>query len=225
MILSCAHINKSYSNGLNRLLVLKDISLELREGEIVSIMGSSGSGKSTLLNILGTLDLPDSGIVKINGKDVSKISEKETAQLRNKALGFVFQFHHLLPEFTAFENVLIPSLIRETSQEVRSRAFELFEFMNLTERMTHYPQQLSGGERQRVAIMRALIQKPALVLADEPTGNLDKTNTKILLDLIKKISDKFKQTFLIATHDTMVAQIAHRRFCLIDSTLNVMDNL
>jgi lipoprotein-releasing system ATP-binding protein len=225
MILSCAHINKSYSNGLNRLLVLKDISLELKEGEIVSIMGSSGSGKSTLLNILGTLDLPDSGIVKINGKDVSKISEKETSQLRNKALGFVFQFHHLLPEFTAFENVLIPSLIRETSQEVRSRAFELFEFMNLTERMTHYPQQLSGGERQRVAIMRALIQKPALVLADEPTGNLDKTNTKILLDLIKKISDKFKQTFLIATHDTMVAQIAHRRFCLIDSTLNVMDNL
>jgi|TARA_B100000959_G_scaffold93083_1_gene98885 lipoprotein-releasing system ATP-binding protein len=225
MILSCAHINKSYSNGLNRLLVLKDISLELNEGEIVSIMGSSGSGKSTLLNILGTLDLPDSGIVKINGKDVSKISEKETAQLRNKKLGFVFQFHHLLPEFTAFENVLIPSLIRETSQEVRSRALELFEFMNLTERMTHYPQQLSGGERQRVAIMRALIQKPALVLADEPTGNLDKTNTKILLDLIKKISDEFKQTFLIATHDTMVAQIAHRRFCLIDSMLNVMDNL
>ena len=225
MILSCAHINKSYSNGLNRLLVLKDISLELNEGEIVSIMGSSGSGKSTLLNILGTLDLPDSGIVKINGKDVSKISEKETAQLRNKKLGFVFQFHHLLPEFTAFENVLIPSLIRETSQEVRSRALELFEFMNLTERMTHYPQQLSGGERQRVAIMRALIQKPALVLADEPTGNLDKTNTKILLDLIKKISDEFKQTFLIATHDTMVSQIAHRRFCLIDSTLSVMDNL
>ena len=225
MILSCAHINKSYSNGLNRLLVLKDISLELKEGEIVSIMGSSGSGKSTLLNILGTLDLPDSGIVKINGKDVSKISEKETAQLRNKALGFVFQFHHLLPEFTAFENVLIPSLIRETSQEVRSRAFELFEFMNLTERMTHYPQQLSGGERQRVAIMRALIQKPALVLADEPSGNLDKTNTKNLLDLIIKISDEFKQTFLIATHDMLVAQIAHRKFCLTNSTLNVMDNL
>ncbi len=225
MILSCSHINKSYSNGENRLVVLKDISLELKAGEIVSIMGSSGSGKSTLLNILGTLDLPDSGIVKINGKDVSKISEEETAQLRNKKLGFVFQFHHLLPEFTAFENVLIPSLIRETSQEVRSRALELFEFMNLTERMTHYPQQLSGGERQRVAIMRALIQKPALVLADEPTGNLDKTNTKILLDLIKKISDEFKQTFLIATHDTMVAQIAHRRFCLIDSMLNVMDNL
>ena len=225
MILSCSHINKSYSNGENRLVVLKDISLELKAGEIVSIMGSSGSGKSTLLNILGTLDLPDSGIVKINGKDVSKISEKEIAQLRNKELGFVFQFHHLLPEFTAFENVLIPSLIRETSQEVRSRALELFKFMNLTERMTHYPQQLSGGERQRVAIMRALIQEPALVLADEPTGNLDKINTKILLDLIIKISDEFKQTFLIATHDTMVSQIAHRRFCLIDSTLNVMDNL
>ena len=225
MILSCTHINKSYSNGLNRLLVLKDISLELKEGEIVVIMGSSGSGKSTLLNILGTLDLPNSGIVKINGKDVSKISEKKTAHLRNKELGFVFQFHHLLPEFTAFENVLIPSLIRETSQEVRSRALELFRLMNLTERMTHYPQQLSGGERQRVAIMRALIQEPALVLADEPTGNLDKANTKNLLDLIIKISDEFKQTFLIATHDTMVSQIAHRRFNLIDSTLNVMDNL
>ena len=225
MILSCSHINKSYSNGENRLVVLKDISLELKAGEIVSIMGSSGSGKSTLLNILGTLDLPDSGIVKINGKDVSKISEKETAQLRNNELGFVFQFHHLLPEFTAFENVLIPSMIRENSQGVRSRALELFRLMNLTERMTHYPQQLSGGERQRVAIMRALIQEPALVLADEPTGNLDKANTKILLDLIIKISDEFKQTFLIATHDTMVSQIAHRRFCLIDSTLNVMDNL
>ena len=225
MILACSHINKSYSNGENRLVVLKDISLELKAGEIVSIMGSSGSGKSTLLNILGTLDLPDSGIVKINGKDVSKISEKETAYLRNKELGFVFQFHHLLPEFTAFENVLIPSLIRETSQEVQSRALELFEFMDLTARMTHYPQQLSGGERQRVAIMRALIQEPALVLADEPTGNLDKTNTKNLLDLIIKISDEFKQTFLIATHDMMVAQIAHRKFCLTNSTLNVMDNL
>ncbi len=225
MILSCSHINKSYSNGENRLVVLKDISLELKAGEIVSIMGSSGSGKSTLLNILGTLDLPDSGIVKINGKDISKISEKETAHLRNKELGFVFQFHHLLPEFTAFENVLIPSLIRKKSQEVQSRALELFEFMGLTERMTHYPQQLSGGERQRVAIMRALIQEPALVLADEPTGNLDKINTKILLDLIIKISDEFKQTFLIATHDTMVSQIAHRRFCLIDSTLSLMDNL
>ena len=225
MILSCSHINKSYSNGENRLVVLKDISLELKAGEIVSIMGSSGSGKSTLLNILGTLDLPDSGIVKINGKDISKISEKETAYLRNKELGFVFQFHHLLPEFTAFENVLIPSLIRKKSQEVQSRALELFEFMGLTERMTHYPQQLSGGERQRVAIMRALIQEPTLVLADEPTGNLDKTNTKNLLDLIINISDEFKQTFLIATHDTMVSQIAHRKFCLTNSTLNVMDNL
>ena len=225
MILSCSHINKSYSNGENRLVVLKDISLELKAGEIVSIMGSSGSGKSTLLNILGTLDLPDSGIVKINGKDISKISEKETAYLRNKELGFVFQFHHLLPEFTAFENVLLPSLISKTSQEVQSRALELFEFMDLTARMTHYPQQLSGGERQRVAIMRALIQEPALVLADEPSGNLDKTNTKNLLDLIIKISDEFKQTFLIATHDMMVSQIAHRRFCLTNSTLNVMDNL
>ncbi len=225
MILSCSNINKSYSNGDNRLIVLEDISLELKAGEIVCIMGSSGAGKSTLLNILGTLDSPDSGIVKINGKDISKISENETADLRNKELGFVFQFHHLLPEFTAFENVMLPAMIGNNSYENQSRALELFEFMDLTDRMTHYPQQLSGGERQRVAVMRALIQKPALVLADEPTGNLDKDNTKKLLDLIIKISDEFKQTFLITTHDTMVAQIAHRRFYLSNSTLNVMDNL
>ena len=210
MILSCSHINKSYSNGENRLVVLKDISLELRAGEIVSIMGSSGSGKSTLLNILGTLDLPDSGIVKINGKDISKISEIETAHLRNKDLGFVFQFHHLLPEFTAFENVLIPSLIRKNSNKDKSHALELFEFMNLTGRMTHYPQQLSGGERQRVAIMRALIQKPALVLADEPTGNLDTGTESEIILLLKELHEERQLTVLVATHDETVAKAAQR---------------
>ena len=210
MILSCRHINKSYSNGENRLVVLKDISLELEAGEIVCIMGSSGAGKSTLLNILGTLDSPDSGIVKINGKDVSKISEIETAHLRNKDLGFVFQFHHLLPEFTAFENVLIPSLIRKKSEEVQSRALELFKFMDLTERMTHYPQQLSGGERQRVAIMRALIQEPALVLLDEPTGNLDTGTEAEIMGLLKNLHEERQLTLLVATHDDVVAAAAQR---------------
>ena len=210
MILSCSHINKSYTNGENRLVVLKEISLELKAGEIVSIMGSSGSGKSTLLNILGTLDLPDSGIVKINGKDISKISEKETAHLRNKELGFVFQFHHLLPEFTAFENVLIPSLIRKKSQEVQSRALELFEFMDLTERMTHYPQQLSGGERQRVAIMRALIQEPTLVLADEPTGNLDEKTTHNVFSTLVDICKKNSIVLITVSHDLSLSKYASR---------------
>ena len=192
---------------------------------MVGIVGASGVGKSTLLHVLGGLDRFDSGHIRIGSIDLPDLSDTELVTFRNRHIGFVFQFHHLLPEFTAFENVLIPSLIRNTSQDVQSHALKLFEFMDLTERMTHYPQQLSGGERQRIAIMRALIQGPALVLADEPTGNLDKTNTKNLLDLIIKISDEFKQTFLIATHDRMVAKIAHRRYYLTNSTLDVMDSL
>jgi len=225
MILRCQQIHKSYSNGENRLVVLKDISLEMNEGEIVVIMGSSGAGKSTLLNILGTLDTPDSGAVIIRGKDVSKLSEVETALLRNNDLGFVFQFHHLLPEFTAIENTLLPGLINQGSQSNKSRARELFDFMGLSKRLNHYPSQLSGGERQRVAVIRALIQRPSLILADEPTGNLDKENSNNLLNLINQISREFMQSFLIATHDTNIAKIAHRAYCLTNSTLDVMDNL
>jgi len=225
MILQCEHIHKSYSNGENRLVVLKDISLELDEGEIVCIMGSSGAGKSTLLNILGTLDTPDSGTVLIQGKDISKLSQKEIASLRNEDLGFVFQFHHLLPEFTAIENTLLPGMIKQGSQNNHSRAMELFEFMGLSKRLDHYPSQLSGGERQRVSVMRALIQNPALVLADEPTGNLDKENANNLLNLIIQISSEFMQSFLIATHEPEVAKIAHRVYCLTNYTLDVMDNL
>jgi lipoprotein-releasing system ATP-binding protein len=225
MILSCHNICKSYSNGKNRLSVLKDVSLEMNSGEVVGIIGSSGAGKSTLLNILGTLDKPDSGAVLIEGKDVSKLSKKDTATLRNKTLGFVFQFHHLLPEFTAIENVMIPTLIGSKRDSSRNRAIEWFNFMELSSRMSHYPQQLSGGERQRVAIMRALIQQPAIIFADEPTGNLDKDNTKILLDLFLKIKDEFNQSFLIATHDPLVTQITDRTYQLINSTLHVTDNL
>ena len=225
MILQCRQIHKSYSNGENRLVVLKDISLEMNEGEIVCIMGSSGAGKSTLLNILGTLDTPDSGTVFIRGRDVSKLSEEETALLRNNDLGFVFQFHHLLPEFTAIENTLLPSMISQRSQSNQSRAKEFFDFMGLSKRLNHYPSQLSGGERQRVAVIRALIQSPSLVLADEPTGNLDKENENNLLNLIMQISSEFRQSFLIATHEPNIAKIAHRAYCLTNSGLDVMDNL
>jgi len=225
MILQCRQIHKSYSNGENRLVVLKDISLEMNEGEIVCIMGSSGAGKSTLLNILGTLDTPDSGTVFIRGRDVSKLSEEETALLRNNDLGFVFQFHHLLPEFTAIENTLLPSMIKQRSQSNQSRAKEFFDFMGLSKRLNHYPSQLSGGERQRVAVIRALIQSPSLVLADEPTGNLDKENENNLLNLIMQISSEFRQSFLIATHEPNIAKIAHRAYCLTNSGLDVMDNL
>ncbi|MBH49664.1 MAG: lipoprotein-releasing system ATP-binding protein LolD [Candidatus Marinimicrobia bacterium] len=225
MILQCRQIHKSYSNGENRLVVLKDISLEMNEGEIVCIMGSSGAGKSTLLNILGTLDTPDSGTVFIRGRDVSKLSEEETALLRNNDLGFVFQFHHLLPEFTAIENTLLPSMISQRSQSNQSRVKEFFDFMGLSKRLNHYPSQLSGGERQRVAVIRALIQSPSLVLADEPTGNLDKENENNLLNLIIQISSEFRQSFLIATHEPNIAKIAHRAYCLTSSGLDVMDNL
>jgi len=225
MILQCRQIHKSYSNGENRLVVLKDISLEMNEGEIVCIMGSSGAGKSTLLNILGTLDTPDSGTVFIRGRDVSKLSEEETALLRNNDLGFVFQFHHLLPEFTAIENTLLPSMIKQRSQSNQSRAKEFFDFMGLSKRLNHYPSQLSGGERQRVAVIRALIQSPSLVLADEPTGNLDKENENNLLNLIMQICSEFRQSFLIATHEPNIAKIAHRAYCLTNSGLDVMDNL
>ena len=224
MILSCKKIEKSYSNGNDTLKVLNNISLDLDKGEIVSIMGESGSGKSTLLNILGTLDLADSGSLFINGKNISTLDENELALIRNKELGFVFQFHHLLPEFTAYENVILPSLINK-SEDVHSRAIELFNIMSLSDRMTHYPHQLSGGERQRIAVMRALIQKPVLILADEPTGNLDEKNTEIFLNLIKQICTEFKQSLVIATHDKVAAQIANRQYFLFNKELNVMDNL
>ena len=191
MILNAYQISKSYHNGEKELHVLRNVDLELQQGEIITIMGQSGAGKTTLLNILGTLDRSDSGSVSICGLDISQLTEKKLSELRNKQLGFVFQFHHLLPEFTAMENVLMPALIAGDELNARERADELFDYVDMTERRNHYPSQLSGGERQRVAVLRALILKPGVVLADEPTGNLDESNADRLLNLFHKINDDF----------------------------------
>lgn len=225
MILNAYQISKSYHNGEKELHVLRNVNLELQEGEIITIMGQSGAGKTTLLNILGTLDRPDSGSVSICGQDISGLTEKKLSELRNKQLGFVFQFHHLLPEFTAMENVLMPALIAGDEQNARERADELFDYVGMTERRNHYPAQLSGGERLRAAVLRALILKPGVVLADEPTGNLDESNADRLLNLFHKINDDFNQAFVITTHNPNVADIGNRRFVLENETLNLIDSI
>ena len=225
MILNAYQISKSYHNGEKELHVLRNVDLELQQGEIITIMGQSGAGKTTLLNILGTLDRPDSGSVSICGHDISGLTEKKLSELRNKQLGFVFQFHHLLPEFTAMENVLMPALIAGDEQNARERADELFDYVGMTERRNHYPAQLSGGERLRAAVLRALILKPGVVLADEPTGNLDESNADRLLNLFHKINDDFNQAFVITTHNPNVADIGNRRFVLENETLNRIDSI
>ena len=225
MILNAYQISKSYHNGEKELHVLRNVDLELQQGEIITIMGQSGAGKTTLLNILGTLDRPDSGSVSICGLDISQLTEKKLSELRNKQLGFVFQFHHLLPEFTAMENVLMSALIAGDELNARERAVELFDYVDMTERRNHYPAQLSGGERLRVAVLRALILKPGVVLADEPTGNLDESNADRLLNLFHKINDDFNQAFVITTHNPNVSDIGNRRFVLENETLNRIDSI
>ena len=223
MILSASHISKSYHNGEKELHVLRDINLELQKGEIITIMGQSGAGKTTLLNILGTLDQPDSGSISICDQDIDSLADEDLSKLRNKHLGFVFQFHHLLPEFTAMENVLLPALISGNETEIKERAKELFDYVGMVERQKHYPAQLSGGERLRVAVLRALILKPDVVLADEPTGNLDVHNADRLLSLFQKINNDFNQAIVITTHNLKVAEIGKRRFVLENESLKHID--
>ena len=201
------HITKSFGS----LQVLKGIDLTIREGEVVAIAGPSGAGKTTLLQILGTLDTPDGGTLIINGTDTSRLSDKELAAFRNKQIGFVFQFHQLLPEFTALENVMIPALIAgEKRQAAEKRALELLDFLGMSQRTTHKPNELSGGEKQRVAVARALINKPAVILADEPSGSLDSKNKEELHALFFELRDKMRQTFVIVTHDEQLAADADR---------------
>ena len=199
---------------------LKGVSLEVAQREIVAIVGKSGAGKSTLLQILGTLMPADSGKIEIAGKDISQLSERELATFRNQHIGFVFQFHHLLPEFTALENVMMPALIGGQSQaEARKRAVELLDLVGLADRMTHKPVELSGGEQQRVAIARALVCRPSVVLADEPTGNLDSTNRDEIQHLLMDLRDRFDQTIVMVTHDMTLADSVDRKIVMSDGTI------
>lgn len=200
-------ITKSFGS----LQVLRGIDLNIDKGEIVSIVGPSGAGKTTLLQIMGTLDAPDSGMITIDGTLVSRMKEKELSAFRNKHIGFVFQFHQLLPEFTALENVMIPAFIAGVGQkEATASALELLEFMGLTDRAGHKPNELSGGEKQRVAVARALINHPAVILADEPSGSLDTHNKEELHQLFFDLRNRFGQTFVIVTHDEGLARITDR---------------
>ena len=210
-LLSAHGIRKVYDSSGGKVEVLKGVSLEVRSGEIVSIIGASGVGKSTLLNIIGTLDRPTSGELIINEKDVFSMSDSELSRFRNVSIGFIFQFHHLLPEFTALENVMLPALLSGNSKEaVMDKASLLLADVGLSNRETHKPSELSGGERQRVAVARALMNDPELVLADEPSGNLDRDNAEALYELIWKMRDEKKQTFIIVTHNEELAEKADR---------------
>ena len=220
MILEAKNIYKSYRNGDRELPVLTDLSLSVDKKETVTIMGPSGSGKSTLLHILGTLDKPDSGSLIINQTDVSTLKEEKLAKLRSREIGFIFQFHHLLPEFTAFENVLIPTQILGNTKDRIGRAEELFDYIGLNERKEHYPSQLSGGERLRVAVLRALINNPSIIFADEPTGNLDVENARKLLKLFENITKDFDQSIVITTHNDEVADLGEKQLILDNGVLN-----
>jgi lipoprotein-releasing system ATP-binding protein len=215
-----ADLTKTFVDEAGAFDVIRNASLKIGTGEMVSLIGVSGAGKTTLLQILGGLDRPTSGTVRIAGRDIGALNAAELAQFRNMSIGFVFQFHHLLPDFTALENVIIPGLISgKTKHQCLARAKELLDLLGLDRQGTHFPSELSGGERQRVALARSLFNQPALILADEPTGNLDKENGKILLELFTKANRELSQTFLVATHNPDLAQGMHREIYIEDGTI------
>ncbi|MGL4599267.1 MAG: ABC transporter ATP-binding protein [Bacteroidia bacterium] len=215
-MITATSLTKSYGN----LQVLRNINLSINSGEIVSVVGASGAGKTTLLTILGTLDRNDGGTLTIDGQHVSSMNDKELATFRNEKIGFVFQFHHLLPEFTALENVCIPALIgRKNKAETEKRALELLAMLGLSERSKHKPNALSGGEQQRVAVARALINAPAVVMADEPSGNLDSASAQHLHELFFQLRKDLGQTFVIVTHNDKLADMADRKLIIRDGTI------
>jgi lipoprotein-releasing system ATP-binding protein len=215
-VISCKNLQKNY----NQLAVLKGIDLEIQAKEIVCITGESGAGKSTLLHLLGTLDAPSAGEIFFEQKDISSLKGNQLADFRNKNIGFVFQFHQLIPEFSAIENVIVPMLIAKKSMsEAKTEAIRILTYLGLGERLEHKPSQLSGGEQQRVAIARALIMNPKVILADEPSGNLDSKNAKFIHELFFKMRDDFNLTFIIVTHNPELAQMADRQIVLKDGQL------
>ncbi|MEE1223584.1 MAG: ABC transporter ATP-binding protein [Bacteroidaceae bacterium] len=216
---------RGITKSFDHLQVLRGIDLDIEAGQVVSIVGPSGAGKTTLLQIMGTLDRPDAGTIEIDGTDVSAMKQGKLAEFRNKKIGFVFQFHQLLPEFTALENVMIPAFIAGTDRkQARERAEELLAFMGLSGRADHKPNELSGGEKQRVAVARALVNRPAVVMADEPSGSLDTHNKQELHKLFFDLRDKFGQTFVIVTHDEHLADLCDRTIHMQDGVIVEQQN-
>jgi lipoprotein-releasing system ATP-binding protein len=210
------NIHKSYGD----LNVLKGVNLTIEQGKVISIVGASGAGKSTLLQIIGTLDLPDQGSIKINDVIANNLNDKQLSLFRNENIGFVFQFHHLLPEFTALENICIPAFIHKTPKaEAEKKANELLTILGLSDRANHKPSELSGGEQQRVAVCRALINNPSVILADEPSGNLDSASAKDLHELFFKLREEFNQTFIIVTHNEELANMADKKLVMKDGNI------
>lgn len=215
-MLQATGIQKSYGT----LPILKGVDLEVKKGEIITIVGASGAGKSTLLHIIGTLDRPDHGNIFINSVDVNTLSTKKLSAFRNEQIGFIFQFHHLLPEFTALENICIPAFIAgKSKKDAEHKAFELLEMLGLSDRANHKPNELSGGEQQRVAVARAMVNDPALILADEPSGNLDSTSAENLHQLFVHLRDTLNQTFVIVTHNESLANLADRKVLMKDGQI------
>jgi lipoprotein-releasing system ATP-binding protein len=219
-VVTVEHVAKRFRDETGDLTVLRDVSFGLEKGDMVALVGVSGAGKTTLLQIMGGLDTASAGAVTVNGRKLGEMSARELASFRSLFIGFVFQFHHLLPDFTALENTFIPGLIAGKARKTCvDRAKELLAAVGLSERLGHYPTELSGGERQRVALARALFNEPALVLADEPTGNLDRRNGEMLLDLFHKANRDFRQTFLVATHNAQLAEGMNRTLYLEDGRI------
>lgn len=226
IILKLENLNKKYSGNVDNLHIIRDLNLEVNEGDFISILGKSGSGKSTLLNLIGMLDKPDSGKIFIDGEEVEILNEEQLDLVKNKKLGFVFQFHYLLPEFTALENVMLPRLVSDykNKKRVEERAYELLKEVGMDHRMTHKPMELSGGEKQRVAIARALMNSPKILLMDEPTGNLDEETSEMIHKLLKKINLEKKQTIIVVTHSKELANLSNKKLYLKKGVLDLEEN-
>ena len=223
-MLSAKNIYKTFSNGKNTLSVLNDLSIEILENDFITIMGPSGIGKSTFLNILSTLDRPDSGLILFDGKNLSTMDSNELSSIRLHLIGFIFQFHHLIPEFNILDNVTLPNLIANQKPNF-IKAKELLDYVGIVEKINNYPSQLSGGEKARVAVARSLMNNPKIIFADEPTGNLDLENAEILMNLFKKVKKDFFQSIVIATHNPEVAKLGNKKFFMLKDKLKTIDNI